>query len=81
MKWYPMMGAVSSVVFVQTFKYIVVEYFVACEKCKKRVYYIVRKDPGLFLLNYRVICQLSKSSLGRDGYLIVLYNGSIIKHI
>lgn len=37
---------------------------VACKKCKKRVYYVIRKDPGLFLLNYRVICQLSKSSCG-----------------
>lgn len=54
---------------------------VACKKCKKRVYYVIRKDPGLFLLNYRVICQLSKSCCGRDGYLIVLYSGFIIKHI
>lgn len=54
---------------------------VACKKCKKRVYYVIRKDPGLFLLNYRVICELSKSCCGRDGYLIVLYSGFIIKHI
>lgn len=46
----------------------------------RREYYIVKKEPRLFLLNYQVICQLNKTSCGRDGYPIVLYIGFMIKH-
>lgn len=48
MYWYPMMGAVSSVVFVQTFKYVVVEYLLRVRNVRREFITSYGKTPDFF---------------------------------